>query len=117
MDSRIIGFVLAGGVATVLNYGIFLFLLALEFHLSLAAAIGYLSGIVVSFAINRYFVFKGSKRSSFAKYALAYLMALGGQLLLLNALVALGLVPEIANALAILVVVFLNFFLVRKLAF
>ena len=117
MDRRIIGFVIAGGVATVLNYGIFLLMLGLDFDLTLAAAIGYLSGIVVSFLINRYFVFRGSNRSSFAKYALAYLIALGAQLLLLNILVDMGLVPQISNALAILVVVFLNFFLVRKLAF
>lgn len=117
MDKRIFGFVFAGGTATILNYGIFLTLLSSSISYTLAAGAGYVSGVVVSYLINRFFVFRNSKRASFSKYLLAYLLALTAQLALLNLLVFTGLPPELANAVAIAVVVVLNFFLVRKIAF
>jgi putative flippase GtrA len=117
MDKRIFGFVFAGGTATILNYGIFLTLLNSSVNYTLAAGAGYVSGVMVSYLINRFFVFRHSKRANFLKYLFAYFVALAAQLTLLNLLVLLGLPPELANAIAIAVVVILNFFLVRKIAF
>lgn len=117
MDKRIFGFVAAGGMATVLNYSVFWVLLQLGMHYLWASAVGYASGIALSFAINKYLVFQGSQEASFLRYLLAYSIALVFQLALLNILVSNGVPPEIANGLSISIVVVLNFFLVRKIVF
>jgi len=117
IDKRIFGFVFAGGLATILNYSLFLYLLGLSFNPSIAASIGYVSGIVVSFLINRFAVFRSSRKASFVRYLLAYLVALVVQLLLLNGFIAIGIAPGVANAIAISLVVVLNFYAVRRLAF
>ena len=114
-----LGFVLAGGVATVVNYAVFLGLLSLGTNYLISSALGYASGILISYGINKAWVFRESesRKSQFGRYFVAYMLALGAQLVLLWALVSLGLQPEIANALAIVVVVILNFFVIRKFVF
>ena len=52
-----------------------------------------------------------------SRYFLAYLAALVAQLGALEGLVRIGLSPEIGNAVAISVVVVLNFFVVRRFVF
>ena len=114
-----LGFVLAGGAATLVNYSVFLVLLILNVQYLVASAIGFLSGIGVSFTINRLYVFtnRTSSKASFVRYIAAYLVALTAQLFLLETLVQLGIRPEISNIVAILIVVVVNFFVVRKFVF
>lgn len=116
---RFIGFFLAGGAATIINYTIFLLLLGLGVNVLFASAIGYSSGIAVSYLINAKLNFKGSKISvsGFVRYAGVYLLALPMQLVLLATFIKLGASPELANAIAILVVLILNFVVIRKLVF
>lgn len=108
---------IAGGTATVLNYLVFLFLLGQSVHALLASAIGYVSGIAVSFTINKFLVFSESTKPSFLRYAIVYLSALALQLALLAALIAGSLPAETANALAIMIVVVINFFIMKKFVF
>ncbi len=117
MISQLLGFVFAGGVATVLNFIVFLALLEINVNVSLAAAVGYVSGILVSFTINKLWIFREAKNPSVMRYFIAYAIALFGQLVLLNLLLFFGLPPEVSNALAIAVIVVLNYFLVRKFVF
>lgn len=116
---RFIGFVLAGGTATVVNYTLFAVLLLLGVHYLAASAAGYVSGIVVSFAINRRYVFRSSRPAAaqLLRYTLAYGAALLCQLGLLEALVRLGVVPLIANGLALGVVVVLNYGVIARFVF
>lgn len=114
---KLIGFVFAGGIATLLNYGVFLFLLSTGVHFTFASAVGYASGILLSFWINKLFVFREAGQAKLGRYFLAYGIALLAQLALLNLLVLLKLPPEIANAIAISVVVVLNFFVVKRFVF
>lgn len=116
---RFVGFVLAGGVATLLNFGIFLVLYSLGLHYLLASMIGYVSGIAVSYAINVLAVFKDrrSAGSAVVRYVLAYLVALGLQMALLEIFVRLGASPTVSNGTAIVVVVVLNFFAIRRWVF
>lgn len=88
-------------------------------HYLMSSAVGYASGIIVSFLINRRYVFKstGDSRSQLLRYTLIYLGAMFVQLGLLEALVRVGLDPFIANALAIVIVVVLNFFVIRRFVF
>jgi putative flippase GtrA len=81
--------------------------------------VGYLSGIAVSYAINVLAVFKDrqSAGGALVRYVLAYLVALGLQMGLLEIFVRLGTSPTISNAIAIVVVVVLNFFAIRRWVF
>ena len=114
-----VGFIAAGGTATVINYSIFLVLYWLGIGYLLASGIGYVTGIAVSFIINRRLVFRsrGSKRQEAPRYVIAYLGALVVQLALLEAFVRLGLDPLIANGLALIIVVVVNFFVIRRIVF
>ena len=114
---KLIGFLIAGGTATILNYLVFLLLLDQSVNPLLASTIGYVSGIAVSFTINKFLVFSESARPSFLRYAIVYLSALALQLTLLAALIAGSIPAEFANALAIMVVVVINFFVMKKFVF
>ncbi len=117
--AQFMGFAVAGGVATVVNYTLFLLLYSAGISYLLASAVGYVSGIAISFFINLRLVFRPEERSRgiFARYAVAYLLALFVQLGLLELLVRVGLIPELANAVAIVVVLVGNFFVIRRWVF
>lgn len=119
VDRQFVGFVLAGGAATLVNYTLFLVLLFLNMNYLLASAIGYASGIALSFAINRKIVFRSESAatSQIVRYFIAYGMALVAQLLLLEMLVRLGIPILFANACAIVVVLIANFFVIRRWVF
>jgi len=114
-----IGFILAGGTATVINYGLFAGLYLVGANYLVASAVGYTSGIAVSFTINRFLVFTESSRGShkFFRYTLVYLGALGVQLALLELGVRIGIEPLIANAISLAIVVIANYFAIRKFVF
>jgi len=114
-----VGFVVAGGVATVINYGLFASLYWLGVNYLVASAIGYVSGIAVSFTINKLFVFTDSTgtRGQFLRYALIYVGALAVQLALLEVGVRAGLDPLVANAMALIIVVIGNYFVIRRFVF
>ena len=116
---RFVGFVAAGGTATVINYTLFALLYWAGVNYLLASALGYVSGIVVSFTINKLLVFRDAEKQprQFLRYTLIYLVALGAQLGLLELGVRLGLDPLIANAVALVIVVVGNFFVIRRLVF
>jgi len=114
---RLFGFMLAGGVATIFNYSTFLFLFNLGWNPSLASALGYISGIGISYYINNKFVFSGSPTASFFKYAVVYLFALGLQMVILNSLLFVAVEARVANAIAILVVVIINYFIMKRIVF
>jgi putative flippase GtrA len=114
---RLAGFVFAGGVATAFNYSIFLVLLSLGWNPSLASAVGYVSGIGVSYSINKKFVFITAKKVSFLRYSLAYCFALVCQIGLLNYLISVSVDVRLSNLMAIVAIVFLNFLVMNKLVF
>jgi putative flippase GtrA len=116
---RFLGFVVAGGIATVVNYTIFAVLLLAGLHYLAASAIGYVSGIVVSFTINRRYVFRSiaAPGRQLVRYAAAYGVALFAQLALLELLVRLSIPPLLANGVALVIVVIGNYFLVSRVVF
>ena len=113
------GFVAAGGTATLINYALFVLLYWAGVNYLIASAIGYVSGIAISFTINKRLVFTDSHKHprQFVRYTGIYLVALAAQLGLLEIGVRLGLDPLIANAIALVVVVVGNFFVIRRFVF
>jgi len=114
-----VGFVVAGGVATIINYSLFASLYWWGVNYLVASAIGYVSGIVISFTINKLFVFTDSAgtRGQFLRYTLIYVGALAVQLALLEAGVRAGINPLLANAIALVIVVIGNYFVIRRFVF
>ena len=119
LSKQFVGFLFAGGTATALNYIVFLLLLSNSFQYLFAAAIGYLSGISVSYIINKVIVFRseGPRAFGLIRYAIIYVLAMLSQLAVLQLLVLAGVQVELANLIAIGVVVFINFFVIRRFVF
>lgn len=120
VPAQFLGFILAGGVATLVNYTLFSLLLRMGVHYLAASASGYLSGVLISFFINRRAIFRTSHSPlgpQLLRYLGAYGLALVVQLALLELLVRLGAAAMIANAVALVVVVVVNYFVVRRFVF
>lgn len=116
---QFLGFIFAGGIATALNYGLYLLALNAGTPYLLAATLGYLSGIAVSYSLNRRYIYasKAGVGPELIRYLFAYLGALCGQLALLESLIRFGLGPDLSNLIAIALVVILNFFVIRRFVF
>lgn len=73
--SAFVRFLLSGGFNTVATYGIYLVLLRLIPY-RISYTISYLTGIVISYFLNRLFVFRSSRRglTSVALFPLVYLV-------------------------------------------
>ncbi len=93
--------------------------LGLEVSLARKSSIGHLSVIAMVYAFNIRVVFRDRKpgRSSLVRYVIASVAALIAQPVLLEMLAVSVMLPEIANAVAILVFVVLNFTVMRRWAF
>lgn len=96
---RFARFLVVGGLSTALNYGVYLLLLPKLPYLP-AAAIGYLSGLVVGYFLNRAWAFDAATEShrKVVPFVLVYLVNLATSQLLLLALVdRLGVPASWAN--------------------
>lgn len=106
-------FSVVGAASTIVNYGVFLVLLSI-FRLDyiLSAAIGYLSGVVVGFTLNKRFTFgsQGKVSSEALRYLAVYIISLFLGLSLLKFLVGSADVSApMANVLVIGVTTLTNF--------
>ena len=115
-------FIVIGALSTLINYGIF-FLLYRAAHLnySIAAAIGFISGLLFGYIYNRSWTFEAvSEKKSWEiiLYASVYIFSLILNVALLNILVSAGHInPLLANLFALAVVFCSNFFGLKYLVF
>ena len=117
---RFIRFVIAGTTATGVNYGSFATMYWLGVNYLLAATLAYALSIGVGFALNRYFVFRSTppSKNALVLYITVYVGSLLVNLILLELFVSLfSLDPLIANAIALVILVAVNFFVVRRFVF
>jgi putative flippase GtrA len=117
---RFVRFVIAGTAATGINYGTFAALYWIGLNYLLAAGSAYAVSILVGFALNRFFVFRkpSPNRNALLRYFGLYIGSLVANLIILESLVSLmGLDPLLANAIALMILVAVNFVLVRRLVF
>ena len=115
--SKFFGFVFAGGVATLLNFTVFVLLLWIGVGPYVSSATGYLSGIALSYLINTRMVFATRTRPSVFAYYFIYFLALMLQLCLLYALLLFGVNPLAANSIAIAIVVVVNYLVMKRFLF
>jgi len=106
-------FVLVGGLATAIHYSIY-WLLLHWINVNLAYTIGYLLSFICNFYLTSYFTFRAKatvKRG--VGFGLAHLINYLLQLLFLNIFIGLGLRAEFAPMLVFLIVIPINFLLIR----
>lgn len=97
-------FLLAGLATTIFSYGIYLALLLVLPYLS-AYVISYAAGIVFSYFINAYFVFKQRFNwHTFFRFPLVYVVQLGISLLILRVAIHRFAVPETLAPLIVIVI-------------
>ena len=114
-------FALIGVESTILNYLVFI-LLFKSFLLNylLAASIGFTSGVLFGFIFNKIISFRSKKTllSVFPKYLSIYFFSLIVNLVLLNLFVeSLRLEPIISNIIIAPLIILLNFFGTKIIAF
>ncbi len=125
-DSVFVKFVVVGVLSTILNYAVFAVLLrGLHVQYLVASAIGYCSGLIFGYFLNRNWTFASEKAAGgqaqsreFVLYLAIYLFSLGVGLLLLRLLThRLGVDPRLGNLLVIAVETTINFLGLRFLVF
>jgi len=84
-------FILVGGISTLLNYGVFLLLFSnFKINYLIASAVGYISGTLLGFSLNKYFTYKKINtryQMELIKYFIVYTISLFLGLGILNFLV------------------------------
>ena len=114
-------FVIVGIVNTIINYGIFILLLRkVDIIYFIAGAIGFLSGSVSGFFLNRFWTFKCNVPigTGYSKYFIIQLLCLGAHVITQISVTEILGVPELISQLVgITVTTFMNYFLSRKIVF
>ncbi|MFH1424495.1 MAG: GtrA family protein [archaeon] len=112
-------FVIIGGLSTIVNYGLFALLFTLVgVHYLFAAGVGYVSGVMFSYAFNTKYTFRKKIGKTVFTYFLSYGVTLVMSLSLLMFLkVSLGIDPLIGNILTIGCITFVNFASCKFLVF
>ncbi len=121
LKDQFIRFAVVGGICTAVNYVIFIALINFTgIHYLAASTIGFLTGLVTGFYINKNWTFSRDEanKSYFIKYLLLYSFSLAVNLLILNFLVENYQVSEIfAQVVATGTTVLSNFFGSKMLVF
>ena len=82
LRTQVVRFVVTGGLAAVVDYGLYQLLLAAGLQLSVAKALSFVVGTTTAYLINRRWTFRaGGSRATFAKvmglYALTFVVQVG----------------------------------------
>lgn len=115
---KVFKFLISGGLAAATEYGSFLlFILALP--LVAANALSFMMGLIVSFSLNRSWVFgsKGNTKKKFAQYFLLALINLTLGSLIILALVTAGIPALIAKVVVMLLIATWNYLIFSKIIF
>ena len=117
---RLARFVITGGVAAAVEYGVFMMLHALGLHILLANTLSFLCGLGVSFSLNRLWVFR-SKAAASTQFGMYFTLAIVN-LLISDALIWLGvnklsIYPLYAKLITMVLIAAWNYGIYRKIIF
>ncbi len=112
---QFVKFVIVGGFATIIHYGVYL---ALNYGVSLTSNIAYTIGYIVSFIFNFFastlFTFKtDTNASKGVKFAGAHVINYFVHMILLNIFIGIGINASIAPIFVFPIAIAINFFMVR----
>ncbi|HMH69937.1 MAG TPA: GtrA family protein [Candidatus Saccharimonadales bacterium] len=120
LNTKFIRFIISGGSAAIVEYGLFLLLSALYAPILVANTVSFLAGLVVSFTLNKVWVFssKGALKRQFISYLLLALV----NIVIGNALIWLfveywGVHAFVAKLLVMIVIALWNYLFFSKLIF
>ena len=112
---------MVGIINTVINYGVYILLfITYKVFYFVAGAIGFLSGAVSGFFLNRLWTFKSNVpiKAGFLKYFMIQLFCLGAHITTQISVTEIIGVPAIFSQLVgITVTTFLNYFMIRAIVF
>jgi len=119
ISKQAIRFLLVGCCSTIISYSTFLtFLRIFGLHYLIANVAGFISSIGFSYYCNQRWTFDSKGSKHFTKYISFYLGSLVlGSILLRIFVEFFGLIPEIANLLAIVITTCVNFLGIKFLVF
>ncbi len=121
LNNQLFKFIIVGGLSTVLNYTIFASLYFFNVYYILASVIGYFSGLILGYLLNRSWSFSSvtdNKKIEFIFYSFVYLFSLALSVAALRLAVDnFGVDPLLGNFLAIAVSTIINFIGLKFLIF
>jgi putative flippase GtrA len=102
--SKSLKFLVVGGINTVVTYGIYVLLVRLGWHYTIALLIEYTIGIIAGYHMNRHWTFAGhgSRVRSSLKYCVTYGIVFCLNLVLLGLIVELGVLGPIAGQVVVI---------------
>ena len=112
LSNQFLRFCFVGGLSTIINYSVFYLLLVSGIHYLISSAIGYLTGVLVGFTLNKKFTFRSESKQysiEITKYLFVYTASLFLGLGLLRLLVSFGLSALLANVCSIGLTTITNF--------
>lgn len=114
-------FLCVGCVATLLNYSVFsLLFVILQTNYLVASAVGFISGAVLGYILNKSLTFKDTSSFSlkvFMSYIAVNVVSLSLSLILLEVLVRSGVNPLVANFFCIGLTAVTNYLGIKKFVF
>jgi len=118
MTNRVLRFLASGGTAAASEYAMFSFLLVLDAPLLIANTLSFMTGLTISYNLNRLWVFESSGgRVRFATYAALATANLFVSNLAIFAIVDVGVSAFIAKILVMGLIAINNYFLYAKFIF
>ena len=121
MSKKVIKFLISGGTAASVEYILFIVLTMLLQNkaIFLSNSVSFLGGLVVSFLLNKYWVFKSSKKvsSEFGHYFILAMVNLLISNFLIATLISLHIVPYIAKLITMAMIAAWNYFIFQGLIF
>ncbi len=111
LKKQVARFLIVGGTSTIFSYSIFLICLhSFGFHYLLANATAFIFGVAYAYPLNKIWTFDSHASRHFHLYLMVYLCSLGISSITLRTLVDfIGIIPEIANLVAIAITTCTNF--------
>jgi putative flippase GtrA len=115
---KVLKFLISGGLAAATEYGSFL-LFTLALPVVAANALSFTMGLIVSFSLNRSWVFgsKGDTKKKFTQYLLLALINLMLGSLIIFVLVGLGISAFVAKIIIMLLIASWNYLIFSKMIF
>jgi putative flippase GtrA len=97
--SKIVKFIIAGVCKVVSGYIVYLLVLWIGLHYSLALAADYVFGVSIGYVVNRYWTFssQGRPKAAFFKYIVTYVVVFVLELMTLNLAIQAGMSSELGR--------------------
>ena len=116
-NSRIVRFLVVGGMGTAFSYGVFAFFLFLGLNYALTSLFAIVAGILFSFKTQGTFVFRNNDSRLLGRFILCWGVIYVAYVVFIARMIAVGVNKYVAGALAIPAVAVLSYLVQRFLVF